>query len=470
MKRPLAVGDLQLGERYVNMDYMFFRSLVGTDLVRFFVLYDIACQWHTNIWNRLATYERSIKMVGGNKFIVFLVPKFHLPAHIEACNLHFSFNITRDVGQTDGVAPERGWANANPLARSTKEMGPGARRDTLNDHFNDWNHKKIIAFGRVMLKKTTDAVSQMVETRVALDDIEASLALADAVRWHTKGEEVEDTVKEWTKMAEKWENGPEQPNPFETLHKDHHLAKVRQDLGEEAAARAAEGKEDAGDVRDDMHITEMIAMGVQLEEQQRTLGFDAAAIGLHPTPDQRRIMVERTSKLRRKIEAWIEDRARALAARTQPVPGVKVQDTRLWLPSEIMNQPPPPPQAIRGNGGDREAACKEEVMECEYRLRVGQANEVLHEIRRQLLVHTHVYKQPRPRPQYRAARRALIVLGRALQKREWEITLKPLADDDVRGMPRAMFSDPERQKGRKKKGPKRKKRSKDRELSWIWLV
>ncbi|KAJ6572922.1 hypothetical protein B0H10DRAFT_1755107, partial [Mycena sp. CBHHK59/15] len=45
MKRPLAVGDLQLGERYVNMDYMFFRSLVGTDLVRFFVLYDIACQW-----------------------------------------------------------------------------------------------------------------------------------------------------------------------------------------------------------------------------------------------------------------------------------------------------------------------------------------------------------------------------------------------------------------------------------------
>lgn len=81
--------------------------------------------------------------------MTFLVPKFHLPAHIEACNLKYSFHLTPDVGQTDGEAPERGWADANPLARSTKEMGPGSRRDTLDDHFNDWNHKKIIALGKL---------------------------------------------------------------------------------------------------------------------------------------------------------------------------------------------------------------------------------------------------------------------------------------------------------------------------------
>ncbi|KAJ7096002.1 hypothetical protein C8R43DRAFT_964421 [Mycena crocata] len=45
-------------------------------------------------------------------------------------------------GQTDGEAPERGWANANPLANSTKEMGPGSRRDALDDHFDDWNRLK----------------------------------------------------------------------------------------------------------------------------------------------------------------------------------------------------------------------------------------------------------------------------------------------------------------------------------------
>jgi hypothetical protein len=79
--------------------------------------------------------------------IRYLVPKFHLPAHVEACNLAFSFNLTRGVGRTDGEAPERGWANINPAAQSTKEMGPGSRRDTLDDHFGDWNWKKIIKMG-----------------------------------------------------------------------------------------------------------------------------------------------------------------------------------------------------------------------------------------------------------------------------------------------------------------------------------
>jgi hypothetical protein len=92
-------------------------------------------------------YKEDIWFIGENKYVTFLVPKFHLPAHIESCNLRFSFNLTHDVGQTDGEAPERGWANANPLASSTKEMGPGSGRDTLDDHFNDLNHKKIIKLG-----------------------------------------------------------------------------------------------------------------------------------------------------------------------------------------------------------------------------------------------------------------------------------------------------------------------------------
>jgi hypothetical protein len=143
MKRPLAVGDLQLGERYVypndatlieadtsdrymNMDYMFLRSVAGSDLLQFFVSYDIACQWRLHIWEHMIKYQdKTLTLDRRGRFFTFLIPKFHLPAHIEACNLKYSFNLTPHVGQTDGEAPERGWANANPLARSTKEMGPG---------------------------------------------------------------------------------------------------------------------------------------------------------------------------------------------------------------------------------------------------------------------------------------------------------------------------------------------------------
>ncbi|KAJ7716378.1 hypothetical protein B0H16DRAFT_1741305 [Mycena metata] len=501
MKRPLAVGDLQYGERYINIDYMFFRSIAGTELVRFFVSYDIACQWHINIWTRMNSYEREIRIVDDTTFLVFLVPKFHLPAHIEACNIKFSFNLTRHVGQTDGEAPERGWANANPLAGSTREMGPGARRDKLNEHFNDLNWKKTIGLGRALEKKMRKAVPEMVAATRAFEDMERSLRAAGEA-----GEGEVETVEVWTKMATEWEKDATNPNPFETLRKDDHLAKVRRDLAEEAAARAAEGDEDEGDVVDEMHVTEMIAMGLKLEEHQRTLGFDMGAMGQHPTDDQCRTMVERTSKLRRKIEAWVwhqerftprvialrkrEDTARARAARTQVVPGVKVQDLRLWLPSAIMKTP--------GAKGHKDCP-SEEIQRYEFRLRVGQAHEALHEIRRQLIVRTHLYKHKdkqsfgvranmRSRDKidvveerirrvvagYRTARAAIVSLAKSLNETGWEITLKELKEEDVRARPRSTMGDPERQKATRSAGSKAKKKTRDRArkelpLSWIWV-
>ncbi|KAJ6518332.1 hypothetical protein C8R47DRAFT_959834, partial [Mycena vitilis] len=482
MKRPNGVGDLQFGERYINMDYMFFKSLEGTKLQRFFVSYDIACQWHKNIWVRMSQYDAEIQFVDDRKFMTWLVPKWHLPAHIEACNVRFSFNLTRDVGQTDGEAPERGWANANPLATSTKEMGPGARRDALDDHWNDWNYKKIIAFGRVMLKKMTEAVPQMVEKAAALVHIESTLEVASR-------DVEEGPVAEWTAMAELWEENPDEPNPFEIKNRNDHLAKVRHDLAVEAAAREAAGK--ALDGAADCFFARI------------ALGFDASATGLHPTHNQRTAMVERTGKLRRKIVSWIdiqhaffpevkvlrdkEDEARARIARTQAVPGLQVHELRLWLPSEMMKRP----GAKQGM-----TPLQREAVEHEYRLRVGQGNETLDEIRGQLLVRTHLYKHKdanvrgvrestrsstkiqliddrvrRLAAQYRTGRRALQVLGPILGRMEWETVLRPLEADDIRGMPRSTFGDPLRQRGATGKPPKRKKKKvAEPTMSWIWIV
>jgi Kyakuja-Dileera-Zisupton transposase len=81
----------------------------------------------------------------------FLIPKFHLPAHIMACQTVFSFNFNRHVGRTDGEAPERGWSQINAAATSTAEMGPGHRRDTLDDHFGDINWRKTTLMGTLSL-------------------------------------------------------------------------------------------------------------------------------------------------------------------------------------------------------------------------------------------------------------------------------------------------------------------------------
>jgi hypothetical protein len=69
-------------------------------------------------------------------------------------------------------------------------------------------------------------------------------------------------------MVEKWEADIEAPNPFETIRKDQHVASVRAELAAEAAAREAAGAEEVDAVRGDMHVTELIATGLQLEEQQ----------------------------------------------------------------------------------------------------------------------------------------------------------------------------------------------------------
>lgn len=242
------------------MDYMFFMSLAGSGLQEFFVSYDIACQWHKNIWDRMQIYPREIRMQNETRYFVFLVPKFHLPAHIESCNVKFSFLLTRYVGQTDGEVPERGWSNINPLAMSTREMGPNLRREVLDDHFNDWNWKKILNMGifrfyahsskltqlagKYFLEKITYYVPEMVKTR--LETLEGERTLP------------RETLAQWKVECVAWEADATQPNPFERKTEEISIASVRYELAEKGG----------GIVRGETDSSEMLAMGVQLEEQQ----------------------------------------------------------------------------------------------------------------------------------------------------------------------------------------------------------
>lgn len=133
--------------RYVNMDYLFFSVASKSLAEKLFVSYDIACQWHKKMWARMAKLPSSMQIDRVTKALEFVVPKFHLNAHRLACQISYSLNLLPGVGRTDGEGVERGWANINPAASSTKQMGPGTRRDTLDDYFGDWNWKKLVGLG-----------------------------------------------------------------------------------------------------------------------------------------------------------------------------------------------------------------------------------------------------------------------------------------------------------------------------------
>lgn len=53
------------------------------------------------------------------------------------------------AGRTCGEDVETTWSSTNALAPSVREMAPGAKHDTLNDHWNGWNFHKIAGFHKL---------------------------------------------------------------------------------------------------------------------------------------------------------------------------------------------------------------------------------------------------------------------------------------------------------------------------------
>lgn len=136
-----------MGLRYINMDYLFFSTLQHSgDVLTLNISYDITYQWSKHLWERMSRYPSQIHLSGDSKTFTFVVFKFHLPTHIVTCQTSFSLNLIKGMARMDGEAIERGWSNMSPVGTSTREMGPGSRRDTF-DHFGDWNWCKVANLG-----------------------------------------------------------------------------------------------------------------------------------------------------------------------------------------------------------------------------------------------------------------------------------------------------------------------------------
>lgn len=76
-----------------------------------------------------------------------VIPKYHFNGHKEEDHNRYSLNLVIGVGRTDGEEIERNWFRHNATAASTREMGPGSRHDTLEDHFGWSNHVKSTSLG-----------------------------------------------------------------------------------------------------------------------------------------------------------------------------------------------------------------------------------------------------------------------------------------------------------------------------------
>ncbi|KAG1832385.1 hypothetical protein EV424DRAFT_1469546 [Suillus variegatus] len=413
-KRPNGVGDLQKGEKYINMDYLFFSTLRNNCLDVMNILYDIACQWHKNLWSRMELLPKSHHISYLRIFIQFFVPKFHLPAHIKKCQTMFSFNFTHFVGRTDGEVPERGWSNINLVASSTKAMGPSCRRDTLDDHFGDWNWKKVVGLGAYLTHKMQEAVIEKADYEAAFQEFNAVIS--------------SDHRSAWTVEMEKWEENPNDtsvtnPLEFKSICKLYFTIQIiSTEMEAEELARGIDLS-----LHPDISPSVLIASGLDLEEEENVL--------------------------HRKIEMW-------RSAQVLYIPAVQIltttvvsdphqlfenaEDIHLWLPSSLKGKP-----------------CDPRLQAYEWDLRYAQAHDVLEELRQCLRREwvrgqgSNTHAQNALARRYRVAWEALKTLVPLLKKVGWRGWLQDLKDEDVKPL-----VDPF---SRETKGCRHR-------LTWIWMM
>ncbi|KAJ7178448.1 hypothetical protein C8R43DRAFT_1084402 [Mycena crocata] len=450
--RPLGTGDLQKGERYANMDYIFFSSLIGTLALIVVASYDIACQWGINFWRRASEMPTEMKLPSFTD-VIFKVPKFHLPPHVKKCHAPYSFNYTKGVGRTDGEGVERNWSWLNWAARSISVMGPGAREDTIDDLCGFSNWKKTVDLGNSLLKKMVLAIPQaMVHSR-------AFHAFTDGLR-----DGHEEDLQKWEKLVRAWEVDKDQENPYE-------YAEVEAVTMADVLARIAE-EEHASVVRSGAAALQVkpgsfLIAGIEIQENQEAVALEAkrkerTTIQATTLQRTRTLLLGKVSKLHDIQETYMPGLRAWLGRQTTPPlpPGnsTKPEGMAIYLPSSL-------PADIR------EQLCVPGLVEQEDRLREAQAGEALRDLRSGLRTRTfaHQFKRKNTSGQamytktraltdgiedrvrsaasrYRAARSALVALR---GDGDWQKDLQELRKEDIRGMNERTVTEADREAERR---------------------
>ncbi|KAJ7846077.1 hypothetical protein B0H14DRAFT_2584366 [Mycena olivaceomarginata] len=434
MFRPLGMGDLQHGEKYSNMDYLWFSSVIGIILLTIITSYDIACQWGRNFWKRARPY---------------------------------SFNYTKGVGRTDGEGVKRNWSWLNLAARSVSVMGPGTREDTIDDLCGFSNWKKTVGLGTGLLRKMVLAIPQaMIHSR-------AFYSFTTGLR---EGHEAD--LSKWEKMVRDWEKDQDHEDSADL----YDYAEVEATTMADVLARIA-AEEHARVVSDGASALTVkpgpfLIAGIEIQQEQAALQLEAKR--LNRTTIQATTLQRLRTLLLTKVKALHDVQDTYMPGLrtwiTQQIPvlptgsNTKPESIPIYLPSSLP-------------ANDRQAVCVSSLVEQEEALRNAQANVALrqlcaglrtrvfaHKFKRKHLGGQGAYTKTRElvdgienhirsaAVRYRAARAALLALR---GPGPWEQVLQDLKPTDIRGMNERTLNDEEKEDNRKAREGRRN-------LSWIW--
>ncbi|KAI0070972.1 hypothetical protein K474DRAFT_1561156, partial [Panus rudis PR-1116 ss-1] len=443
-----GVGDLQKGERYCNMDYILASALsLLPDELRGVISYDIVCAWVKHWLERLSRLPEHLHVNIPEGKLRYAIPKYHLNGHRREDHNQYSLNLIPGAAQTDGKEIERNWSRHDGIANSTREMGPGSRHDTLEDHFGFANWKKYINMGISLRNRLQEAQLEQKRLHDAFERFKSERGLDPA------------NVELWTKEVVAWEHDQTRPDPYYIPPSGLTQNDIQLQLAEE------EEQHDMP-ILHDLSPSGFVAALLSIEDEQRRFRLQHYnPSGTPPSPTVE--IVTKRAALRRQISSI---RA-AQAIYMSPVPPLLAENTPLFLPSALTLE--------------QRELCSSGLAELESRLREGQMRDALDELRIKLHLKSaligdrvrnvrHQVMATRSQQRfaaneskiitqaekYRAAHRAkLLVAGHG----EWESDWPELKKEDVRTLQEDAFDLDDVEDG---SAPTSEGR---REISWIWI-
>ncbi|KAJ7049006.1 hypothetical protein C8F01DRAFT_1266153 [Mycena amicta] len=258
--RRQGLGDLQKGERYANMDYICLSTLEDVAVKSVLVSYDIACQWRIF----LPVRAERIRAAGGlatelQRFeMQFALPVWHAAAHEPSCQAEYSLSYTEGVGKTDGEGIERTWAVLNPVGWATKEMGPGAQHDAIEDKVDHLNFEKNIGQGKALAAKLVVALAECKAQEAEFAEMDANLR--------------PETRRAWERIYSDWRADHSKLNPFIVAGGKKAGPSEKEIMEDLKAAELAEAREGRAPlVEGKVTAAAFVKAGLQLEESQRRI-------------------------------------------------------------------------------------------------------------------------------------------------------------------------------------------------------
>ncbi|KAJ7059253.1 hypothetical protein C8F01DRAFT_989914 [Mycena amicta] len=362
MWRPNGIGDLQLGERQCNMDFILLSALLNVIIFYLILSYDIACQYGKNFWTRMPLLPDAMHLVINQARVWFKVPNFHLPPHLPTCHSAYSFHYMWGAGRTHGETVEQNWEFTNGAAASTKMMGLGTRASTLEDLFGFHNWRRTVAWRKIFTRRMAENVKEGQIHRDAFEAFDTALRAS-----------APEMVDGWEKWVYQWESRQHKDgteSPFELKEKVMTMQEIRRNLQKAELLRSGEGTE------------------VEQEDtpSTRNLAIDIKAVA-NPTDAQaveflkrRTALLKRIRGFRKLQRTYMPNLRRFLTATQRAIWDAEAERNaeavRLFLPSDLLD------------ATKRAKACAVGLPEVEESLRIGEAREALDELRQGLRTRT----------------------------------------------------------------------------------